>query len=126
MDRLPALKDNGLVNNMQRNSGFKVSFPDSPAIEVRIRKASGQMVRLKDGDYNVTFADWNTKFGKGSALPHDIGNRTARPIGSPPPQAETTFRIEVENDALKDLTNNDTVIVTFSACFRRHRTGSEQ
>ncbi len=78
VDRLPALKDNGLVNNMQRNSGFKVSFPDSNPI----RKASGQMVRLKDGDYNVTFA-------KAPHCLQDIGNRTARPIGSPPPQAET-------------------------------------
>ena len=36
-------------------------------------------------------------------------------IGSPPAAGRDTFRIEVENDALKGLTNNDTVIVTFSA-----------
>ena len=115
VDRLPALKDNGLVNNMQRNSGFKVSFPDSPAIEVRIRKASGQMVRLKDGDYNVTFADWNTKFGKGSALPARYWEPDSASDWESSAAGRDTFRIEVENDALKGLTNNDTVIVTFSA-----------
>lgn len=116
VDRLPAVKDNGLVNNMQRNSDFRVSFADQPDITVKIRKANGGTQPLEQGrDYTVSYADWNAKFGKGSALP----SRYWEPGGAGDWAAEgagkDTLRIEVKNGSLSGITSNDTVVVTFNA-----------
>lgn len=115
-ERLPAIKDNGLVNNMQRNSDFKVTFTERPEISVKIRKEDGTEKSLKMGsDYTVSYADWNSRFGKGSALPSRYWEQGSDGDWATSSAGKDTFRIEVENSALLGLTNNDMVVVTFNA-----------
>lgn len=121
VDRLPEVKDNGLVNNMQRNSDFKVSFTSNPSIAVRVKKADKTTVELHDGDYTVSYADWNFAFGKGSALPsgywEPAQNWSAgeNKCWAGSSVGKDTLRIEIANSALQGLANEDTIVVTFDA-----------
>lgn len=115
VDRLPAVKDNGLVNNMQRNSDFKVSFTSNPDIRVQVKKADGTSAALKQDGYKVTFADWNSKFGKGSALPAEYWEAGHSNGWENSSAGNDTFRLEVEDEALKGLSNDDTIVVTYHA-----------
>lgn len=115
VDRLPAVKDNGIVNNMQRNSDFKVSFTSHPEIRVQVEKEDGTSAALKQSDYKVTYTDWNSKFGKGSALPAEYWEKGHSGGWENSSAGNDTFRLEVEDEALKGLSNNDTIVVTYHA-----------
>lgn len=115
VDRLPAVKDNSLVNNMQRNSDFKVCFAANPEITVNVKKADGRTVTLsQEDDYDVVYTDWNSKFGKGSVLPAREWEPDGGKDWETTSAGNDTFRIAVHNEAL-ELATNDMVIVTYHA-----------
>ena len=55
VDRLPAIGDNGVVNNMKRNSDFTVQFADSPDVKVSVRKEDGTINELRGDSCQVSY-----------------------------------------------------------------------
>lgn len=114
VDRLPAVGDNGIVNNMPRNSDFTVRFTKEPDISVSIVKKDGKTSKLDSGSYSVTFADWNTAVGKGSALA-DIDWEPGGAKWSQSSEGANSLRLEITNEALENVNESDTIVVTYDA-----------
>ena len=114
-DRLPAVKDNGLVNNMPRQSDFTVLFADDPKVNVVIKKAGGTSEPIDSGNYRVSYTRWNEKIGSGSALPAFVWEPNGDKAWSNTATGNDSIRIEINNQALDGLLIGDTVAVTFCA-----------
>ena len=115
IDRLPAIEDTGVVNNMKRNSDFAVRFADSPDVKVSVKKADGTTTGLSGDHCRVTYTNWNQTFGKGLALPKSDWEPGDMAGWSGTPEGADSLRVEISNEAMKEVKVGDTVVLTFNA-----------
>lgn len=113
VDRLPAIGDNGVVNNMKRNSDFTVQFADSPDVKVSVRKEDGTINELRGDSCQVSYTNWNETFKNGAALPTSDWEPGYVDGWSGSPKGADSLRVEISNEAMRDVKTGDTVVLTF-------------
>ena len=115
VDRLPAINDTGVVNNMKRNSDFAVRFADTPDVTVSVKKADGTRKEISKDNILVTYTDWSKNFGKGSALPQSDWEPGYTNGWRATPEGADSLRVEISDEAMNEVKVGDTIVLTFMA-----------